>query len=55
VIEKLERLHEMTGLSSLMLHFPPWYGVDKVLASLEMFASDVMPKFRTGLAVRKRA
>ena len=55
VIEKLERLHEMTGLGSLMLHFPPWYGVDKVLASLELFASEVMPKFKAGAPVRKRA
>jgi hypothetical protein len=29
--------------------------VEKVLACLEMFASEVMPKFRTGLTVRKRA
>jgi hypothetical protein len=45
----------MTGLASLMLHFPPWYGVDKVLASLEMFASEVMPKFKAGAPARKRA
>ncbi|HXZ01425.1 MAG TPA: LLM class flavin-dependent oxidoreductase [Stellaceae bacterium] len=46
VVEKLQRLQHMTGLSSLMLHYPPWYGIDKALASLELFAAEVMPKFR---------
>jgi hypothetical protein len=26
--------------------FPPWYGAEKALASLELFAGEVMPKFR---------
>jgi alkanesulfonate monooxygenase SsuD/methylene tetrahydromethanopterin reductase-like flavin-dependent oxidoreductase (luciferase family) len=55
VIEKLERLHELTGVSSLMLHFPPWYGPERVLASLELFAAEVMPRFKGGAAMRKRA
>jgi alkanesulfonate monooxygenase SsuD/methylene tetrahydromethanopterin reductase-like flavin-dependent oxidoreductase (luciferase family) len=45
VVEKLQRLQHMTGLSSLMLHYPPWYGIDRALASLELFAAEVMPKF----------
>ena len=28
-----------------MLHYPPWYGSDRAIASLEMFAGTVMPKF----------
>jgi alkanesulfonate monooxygenase SsuD/methylene tetrahydromethanopterin reductase-like flavin-dependent oxidoreductase (luciferase family) len=46
VVEKLQRLQHMTGLSSLMLHYPPWYGIDKALASLELFAAEVMPNFK---------
>jgi len=46
VIEKLQRLRDMTGAASIMLHYPPWYGVERALASLELFAADVMPKFK---------
>ena len=45
----------MTGAASLMLHYPPWYGVDKALASLEMFAGEVIPKFRPPQPARMRA
>ena len=55
VVEKIERLRSMTGAASIMLHYPPWYGVDKALASLELFASEVMPKFKTPEPARKRA
>ncbi|MPZ57008.1 MAG: LLM class flavin-dependent oxidoreductase [Rhizobiales bacterium] len=55
VIEKVEQLREMTGISSVMLHYPPWYGVDKTVASLEMFATEVAPKFRPPQPARKRA
>jgi alkanesulfonate monooxygenase SsuD/methylene tetrahydromethanopterin reductase-like flavin-dependent oxidoreductase (luciferase family) len=44
VVEKIERLRAI-GANSLMLHYPPWYGADKAIASLEMFAGEVMPKF----------
>jgi alkanesulfonate monooxygenase SsuD/methylene tetrahydromethanopterin reductase-like flavin-dependent oxidoreductase (luciferase family) len=55
VIEKIERLQAMTGAKSLMLHYPPWYGPEKALASLEMFGREVMPKFRSPQRARKRA
>jgi alkanesulfonate monooxygenase SsuD/methylene tetrahydromethanopterin reductase-like flavin-dependent oxidoreductase (luciferase family) len=55
VIAKLEQLKQMTGLGSIMLHYPPWYGVDKALASLEMFAGEVIPKFRPPQPARMRA
>ena len=42
---KIEHLRAI-GVNSLMLHYPPWYGADKAIASLEAFASDVIPKFR---------
>ena len=44
VIEKIERLRAI-GANSLMLHYPPWYGAERALASLELFAREVMPKF----------
>ena len=36
-----------------MLHYPPWYGSDRAVASLEMFAREVMPKFSGAGAGRK--
>jgi alkanesulfonate monooxygenase SsuD/methylene tetrahydromethanopterin reductase-like flavin-dependent oxidoreductase (luciferase family) len=55
VVEKIETLREMAGVDSVMLHYPPWYGQQKALASLELFASEVIPKFRGTTATRKRA
>ena len=55
VVEKIERLRDMTGATSVMLHYPPWYGVEKALASLELFATEVAPKLRAKEPVRKRA
>jgi alkanesulfonate monooxygenase SsuD/methylene tetrahydromethanopterin reductase-like flavin-dependent oxidoreductase (luciferase family) len=46
VVEKIKRLRAMTGATSVMLHYPPWYGVDKALASLELFAAEVMPRLK---------
>jgi alkanesulfonate monooxygenase SsuD/methylene tetrahydromethanopterin reductase-like flavin-dependent oxidoreductase (luciferase family) len=47
VIEKLQRLQHVTGVTSIMLHYPPWYGVERTTASLERFAAEVMPKFKS--------
>jgi alkanesulfonate monooxygenase SsuD/methylene tetrahydromethanopterin reductase-like flavin-dependent oxidoreductase (luciferase family) len=55
VVEKIERLRDMTGATSVMLHYPPWYGVDKALASLELFATEVAPKLRANERVRMQA
>jgi hypothetical protein len=38
-----------------MLHYPPWYGAEKALASLELFAAEVMPKFRQTSRAQRRA
>jgi len=45
----------IAGASSIMVHYPPWYGIDKALASLELFATEVAPKFRTDAPKRMRA
>jgi alkanesulfonate monooxygenase SsuD/methylene tetrahydromethanopterin reductase-like flavin-dependent oxidoreductase (luciferase family) len=55
VIGKIEELQAKAHNVSLMLHFPPWYGADKALASLEMFAAEVMPKFRQETRAQKSA
>ena len=43
VTAKIEQLRAI-GANSLMLHYPPWYGSDRAIASLEMFAGEVQPK-----------
>ena len=55
VIAKIEELRAMARNASIMLHFPPWYGAEKALASLELFAAEVMPKFREQSRAQKRA
>lgn len=46
VVERIAQLKAKTGLSSLMLHYPPWYGTEKAKASLELFAREVVPRVR---------
>jgi len=55
VAEKIAHLRDAAGASSIMVHYPPWYGVEKALASLELFATEVAPKFRTDAPKRMRA
>lgn len=55
IVEKIEELRDKTGIRSVMLHYPPWYGMEKTLASLEMFAGEVIPKFRPPEPARRRA
>lgn len=46
VTRKLRALAETTGLTSLMLHYPPYFGTEKARKSLRLFAEKVMPQFR---------
>lgn len=55
VAEKIAHLRDTTGATSIMLHYPPWYGVEKALASLELFATQVAPKLRETAPERLRA
>jgi alkanesulfonate monooxygenase SsuD/methylene tetrahydromethanopterin reductase-like flavin-dependent oxidoreductase (luciferase family) len=55
VADKIAHLRDVVGASSIMVHYPPWYGVEKALASLELFATEVAPKFRTDAPQRLRA
>jgi alkanesulfonate monooxygenase SsuD/methylene tetrahydromethanopterin reductase-like flavin-dependent oxidoreductase (luciferase family) len=55
VADKIAHLRERAGATSIMLHYPPWYGAEKALASLELFATEVAPKFRASAPARLRA
>jgi alkanesulfonate monooxygenase SsuD/methylene tetrahydromethanopterin reductase-like flavin-dependent oxidoreductase (luciferase family) len=46
VIAKLHALRDQTGLTSLLLHYPPYYGHEKTMQSLRLFAERVIPEFR---------
>ena len=46
VVERIQELAAKTGLGSLMVHYPPWYGTEKAKASLEMLSREVMPRVR---------
>jgi alkanesulfonate monooxygenase SsuD/methylene tetrahydromethanopterin reductase-like flavin-dependent oxidoreductase (luciferase family) len=45
VVRRLRELRDTTGLTSLLLHYPPYYGHDKAMRSLRLFAERVMPEF----------
>jgi alkanesulfonate monooxygenase SsuD/methylene tetrahydromethanopterin reductase-like flavin-dependent oxidoreductase (luciferase family) len=46
VVRKLRHFEQKTGMTSLLLHYPPYYGHDKAMKSLRLFAEKVMPEFR---------
>jgi alkanesulfonate monooxygenase SsuD/methylene tetrahydromethanopterin reductase-like flavin-dependent oxidoreductase (luciferase family) len=46
VVARIVELKEKTGFTSLMLHYPPWYGTERAKGSLELFAREVMPRVR---------
>jgi alkanesulfonate monooxygenase SsuD/methylene tetrahydromethanopterin reductase-like flavin-dependent oxidoreductase (luciferase family) len=46
VVAKLRGLRHKTGLTSLLLLYPPYHGHEKAMASLRLFAEKVMPEFR---------
>ncbi|MBS0539479.1 MAG: LLM class flavin-dependent oxidoreductase [Proteobacteria bacterium] len=46
VIAKLREMQARTGMTSLLLHYPPYYGREKAMKSLRLFAERVIPAFR---------
>jgi alkanesulfonate monooxygenase SsuD/methylene tetrahydromethanopterin reductase-like flavin-dependent oxidoreductase (luciferase family) len=46
VIRRLRELRDKTGLTSLLLHYPPYYGHERAMRSLQLFAERVIPAFR---------
>jgi alkanesulfonate monooxygenase SsuD/methylene tetrahydromethanopterin reductase-like flavin-dependent oxidoreductase (luciferase family) len=55
VVEKIAAMQEATGCTSMMLHYPPYYGPEKTLASLTLFAEEVMPQFKSEEKKKKLA
>ncbi len=55
VVAKLRALQAKTGLTSLLLHYPPYYGGAKIKRSLQLFAERVMPAFRPPSGARVAA
>lgn len=39
-------VHARTGMTSLLLPYPPYYGREKAMKSLKLFAERVIPAFR---------
>jgi len=46
VIARLREMQARTGMTSLLLHYPPYYGREKTMQSLKLFAERVIPAFR---------
>ena len=46
VIARLREMQARTGMTSLLLHYPPYYGREKAMRSLKLFAERVIPAFR---------
>jgi alkanesulfonate monooxygenase SsuD/methylene tetrahydromethanopterin reductase-like flavin-dependent oxidoreductase (luciferase family) len=46
VIARLREMQARTGMTSLLLHYPPYYGREKTMKSLRLFAERVIPAFR---------
>jgi alkanesulfonate monooxygenase SsuD/methylene tetrahydromethanopterin reductase-like flavin-dependent oxidoreductase (luciferase family) len=46
VVTRLREMQARTGMTSLLLHYPPYYGREKTMKSLRLFAERVMPAFR---------
>jgi hypothetical protein len=46
VVKNLKVFQQKTGMTSLLLHYPPYYGHDNAMKSLRLFAEKVMPEFR---------
>jgi alkanesulfonate monooxygenase SsuD/methylene tetrahydromethanopterin reductase-like flavin-dependent oxidoreductase (luciferase family) len=55
VIAKLRALQAKTGMTSLLLHYPPYYGATKITRSLQLFAERVIPAFRPPSGARVAA
>lgn len=55
VLRRIRELRDKTGMTSMLLHYPPYYGSDKAMRMLELFAAEVMPALRRDAADRRAA
>lgn len=49
VIRRIEEFRKV-GTTSIMLHYPPYYGVEQTLNMLRLFAKEVLPHIQTKCA-----
>jgi alkanesulfonate monooxygenase SsuD/methylene tetrahydromethanopterin reductase-like flavin-dependent oxidoreductase (luciferase family) len=49
VIRRIEEFRKV-GTTSIMLHYPPYYGVEQTLNMLRLFAKEVLPYIQTQCA-----
>jgi alkanesulfonate monooxygenase SsuD/methylene tetrahydromethanopterin reductase-like flavin-dependent oxidoreductase (luciferase family) len=45
VIRKIEAFRDV-GATSIMVHYPPYYGLEQTLDMLRLFAKEVLPHLR---------
>ncbi len=55
VLARLRKLQSMTGMTSLVLHYPPYYGPEKTLKMLRLFAETVMPDLQGEIQAETKA
>lgn len=51
----LAELGEKTGMTGVILHYPPYYGPECIARSLTLFAEEVIPRFRDKAAANAAA
>jgi len=54
VIAMIEELRDRAGLDSVLLHYPPYYGRERTLDMLRLFAAEVIPHFRGPERAKKK-
>ncbi len=57
VLRKIEAFRDV-GMTSLMVHYPPYYGPERTLGMLRLFATEVLPELKrmdTGAQQRRAA
>jgi alkanesulfonate monooxygenase SsuD/methylene tetrahydromethanopterin reductase-like flavin-dependent oxidoreductase (luciferase family) len=46
VAAMIEEMAEKSGMTGLILHYPPYYGPERIRRSLTLFGEEVIPRFR---------
>ena len=46
VATMIKEMAEKTGMTGLILHYPPYYGPENICRSLTLFGEEVIPRFR---------
>ena len=46
VSKDLHKQYSQLGATSIMIHYPPYYGAQKTIEMLRLFAKEVLPNIR---------